>query len=186
VAKIAIQKSTCGRSCGVTENVAACADAGETWTAVDLHERLDRVAALLRHRLRPAVTVRREYGTVPPVECLPGQLDQVFVNVLANAIDAVGDAGTIVVRTSVTAAGAGEGPRAQVQISDSGPGVPAALQARLFEPFFTTKPEGQGTGLGLAVSYGIVERHGGTITLESPPGGGATVTIAIPLARTTE
>jgi signal transduction histidine kinase len=164
--------------------VFARADAGEIWTAVDLHERLDRVAALLRHRLPAAVTLRCEYGAVPPVECLPGQLDQVFVNVLANAIDAVGDAGTIVLRTGVAAGGAGEAARAQVQVSDSGPGIPAELQGRLFEPFFTTKPEGQGTGLGLAVSYGIVERHGGTIVVASPAaGGGTTVTIAIPLLR---
>ena len=167
--------------------VFARADRGETWAAVDLHERLERVLALLRHRLSPAVTLRRDYGAVPPVECLPGQLDQVFVNVLANAIDAVGPAGTIAVRTtcadSGTAGAAIDVPHALIEVADSGPGVAPALRGRLFEPFFTTKPEGQGTGLGLAISYGIVERHGGTIAIDSPPGGGATVTIALPLRR---
>jgi len=71
-----------------------------------------------------------------------------------------------------------------VEVVDSGPGIAPELRPRLFEPFFTTKPEGQGTGLGLAVSYGIVERHAGCIAIDSPPGGGATVSIALPLRRT--
>lgn len=157
--------------------VFARADRGETWTAVDLSERLDRVLSLLRHRLGAGVALRREHGSLPPVECLAGQLDQVFLNVLANAIDAVAGAGTIVVRTRLAP------PHAIVEVADDGPGIAPELRDRLFEPFFTTKPEGQGTGLGLAVSYGIVERHGGTIAIASPATGGTTVTIALPLCR---
>ena len=98
--------------------------------------------------------LRRDYGALPPVECLPGQLDQVFVNVLANAIDAVGSAGAIAIRTAAPRGDRGRrhrGPaRAGRRCADDGPGIAPALRARLFEPFFTTKPEGQGTGLGLA------------------------------------
>jgi signal transduction histidine kinase len=157
--------------------VFARADRGETWSVVDLRDRLERVLALLRHRLPAGVGLVREQRDLPPVECLAGQLDQVFLNVLANAIDAVGSHGTIVLRTRV------EGAQAVVEVTDSGPGIAPEVRDRLFEPFFTTKPEGQGTGLGLAVSYGIVERHGGAIRIASPPGGGATVTIAVPLRR---
>ena len=165
--------------------VFARADRGETWAAVDLQARLERVLVLLQHRLPPAVTLTREYAPLPPIECLPGQLDQVFVNVLANAIDAVAGGGAIVVRTRRGAPGATglAAPHALVQIADDGAGVDPAVRERVFEPFFTTKPEGQGTGLGLAVSYGIVERHGGAITLDSPAGGGTVVSIALPLQR---
>ena len=164
--------------------VFARADRGETWAAVDLHERLDRVVALLRHLLPAGVALRRDYAELPPIECLPGQLDQVFVNVLANAIDAVGETGAIAIRTALgEAGGAVDAAHVLVQIADSGGGIAAALVERVFEPFFTTKPEGQGTGLGLAVSYGIVERHGGTIAIDAPAAGGARVTIALPLRR---
>ena len=103
---------------------------------------------------------------------------------LANAIDAVGETGAIAIRTALgEAGGAVDAPHVLVQIADSGAGIAAALVERVFEPFFTTKPEGQGTGLGLAVSYGIVERHGGTIAIDAPAAGGARVTIALPLRR---
>lgn len=157
--------------------VFARADRGDSWAAADLQARLERVLVLLQHRLPATVTLYRDYAPLPPVECLPGQLDQVFVNVLANAIDAVAGGGTITIRTRLAA------PHALVQIADSGAGVDPALRERVFEPFFTTKPEGQGTGLGLAVSYGIVERHGGAITLDSPPGGGTVVSVVLPLQR---
>ncbi|MFN8642016.1 MAG: ATP-binding protein [Candidatus Binatia bacterium] len=155
--------------------VFARADRGESWASADLQARLERVLVLVHHRLSPAVVLRRDFAPLPPVECLPGQLDQVFVNVLANAIDAVAGAGTITLRTRLAP------PHALVQIADSGRGLDPALRARVFEPFFTTKAEGQGTGLGLAVSYGIVERHGGTIALDPAPGGGTVVTIRLPL-----
>ena len=157
----------------------------EAWVAVDLRERLERTLTLLRHRLT-GVRVLRDYGTVPAVECLPGQLDQVWLNLLANACDALGGGGTISVRTRVVAAPPGaacDGPHALVAIGDDGPGMEPALQARVFEPFFTTKPEGRGTGLGLSVSYGIVERHAGTIALESTPGRGSVFRVALPLRR---
>lgn len=164
----------------------ARSERAETWVCVDIAERLDRALALLRHRLPPAVALVRDYAELPAVECLAGQLDQVFVNVLANALDAVGGCGTIAVRLRA-APGAGPPTRRAshvlISISDDGPGIPPEAQERVFEPFFTTKPEGQGTGLGLSVSYGIVARHGGTIALQSTPGRGATFTIALPMRR---
>lgn len=164
----------------------ARADRGETWAEVDLHERLDRALALFRHRLAPGIAIERAYGALPAVACLPGQLDQVFVNLLGNALDALAGQGTIAVRTAVAAVAAGcaaPGPYALITVADSGPGMPADVAARIFEPFYTTKPEGQGTGLGLSVSFGIVERHGGAIRVDTAPGRGAAFTVAVPLRQ---
>jgi signal transduction histidine kinase len=151
----------------------------ESWTFVDLDERLDRALALLRHRLGPGVTLQRDYAKVPQVECLAGPLDQVFLNLLANAVDAVGERGTIGVHLRADESG----QWVLISISDDGPGIPLAVQSRVFEPFFTTKPEGRGTGLGLSVSFTIVERHAGTLSFESAPGRGTTFTAALPLRR---
>jgi two-component system NtrC family sensor kinase len=121
--------------------------------------------------------VERRFGDVPPVECIRSEMDQVFLNLLANAAQAIEGRGAI---TIVTRA---EDGMAVVEITDTGPGVPADLLDRVFDPFFTTKPVGEGTGLGLSISYEIVKKHGGTITGSSPPGGGARFTVSIPLAR---
>lgn len=160
----------------------ARADRPDTWTWIDLHERLDRTLALARPRLGGA-RIERHYGALPPVPCRAGELDQVWLNLLANAADAVRGQGTIAVHTTVAClAGTDGAPCAVVSVSDDGPGMPAEVRARVFEPFFTTKPEGAGTGLGLSVSYAIVERHGGHIALDSARGGtGTTVTVYLPL-----
>ncbi|MGH7790585.1 MAG: sensor histidine kinase [Candidatus Binatia bacterium] len=160
-------------------------DAAEAWGRIDLRERLERTLALLRHRLVD-VTVERDYSDVPPVEVVPGQIDQVLLNLIANALDAMAARGTLGVctRLEVDPPGAPHaGPHVVVRVRDTGAGIAPELQARVFDPFFTTKPEGRGTGLGLSVSYGIVERHGGHIGLESQPGRGTTFTVALPLAR---
>ncbi len=160
------------------------ADRPGGWGRVDVRERLDRTLALLRHRLTGEVSVVRDYGDVPPIECLPGQLDQVLLNVLANAVDAIGGRGTICVGTRLAhdpPAAPRAGPHAVVSVQDDGAGMAPDVCARVFDPFFTTKPEGQGTGLGLSVSFGIVERHGGTIAVESAPGDGTTFTLYLPL-----
>jgi len=155
------------------------------WSQIDLHERLDRTLALLRHRLAD-VAVERNYGEVPVLACIPGQLDQVWLNVLANAIDAVSGRGAIGVSTRIEIdppVAPRRGVHAVVCVRDDGPGMPPDVRARVFDPFFTTKPEGQGTGLGLSVSYGVVERHGGTIVVESAPGHGTTFTVYLPIAQ---
>jgi len=152
-------------------------DAEPACAPVDVGARIDSALALLRHRLGAAIAVRREGAPLPPIECRCGQIDQVLLNLLANAVDALPAGGTITVRTALL------GGRAAIAIGDDGRGIAPALRARVFEPFFTTKPEGQGTGLGLSVSYGIVERHGGTLSVDSTPGRGATFTITLPLRQ---
>jgi signal transduction histidine kinase len=147
------------------------------WQRIDLHEDIESSLTLLNHVLKDRVSVQRRYGDLPPVECIRSQIDQVFLNVLANAAQAIPGPGTITVETTR------EGEIAVVAISDTGPGIPADVLGRIFDPFFTTKPVGEGTGLGLSISYEIVKKHGGEIRASSTPGQGATFTIRIPIAR---
>jgi signal transduction histidine kinase len=121
------------------------------------------------------IVIVEAYGELPLVLCRPGELNQVFLNLLTNALQAIDGAGQIDVRS------AHEQNRITVTIHDSGSGMDAAILARLGEPFFTTKPVGTGTGLGLAVSFGIVERHGGGLRFESAPGRGTYAIVEIPL-----
>jgi CheY-like chemotaxis protein/anti-sigma regulatory factor (Ser/Thr protein kinase) len=114
---------------------------------------------------------------LPPIVADPARLTQAVANVLANAIEAIGEAGTVTVTTRVAD---GDGERAEVVISDDGPGIEAAILPRVFQPFVTTKTR-PGAGLGLAVAHGIVHAHGGDIRIDSRPGAGATVTISVPM-----
>lgn len=158
----------------------------ETWQMADLRKGLERTLALVRHRFGPDVTVQCDYGAVPEVECLPDQLDQVFLNLLLNAADAVGSKGRITVQTRLVVdppRAPQRGPHVAVAVRDDGVGIPAPDLGHVFDPFFTTKAVGKGTGLGLSVSYGIVGRHGGTIIVDSAPGRGSTFTVYIPLHR---
>jgi len=164
----------------------ARAEPSGTWSRVDLRERVERTLALLRHRLHGGVTVIRDYGALPPVECAPGQLDQVLLNIIANALDALGGRGTITIGMHAEddpVPAARPGPHVVLRVHDDGPGMTAEVRRRVFDPFFTTKPEGRGTGLGLSVSYGIVERHGGTIFVESALGQGTAFTVYLPLTQ---
>jgi signal transduction histidine kinase len=157
-----------------------------TWSRVDLRERVERTLALLRHRLHGGVTVIRDYRALPPLECAPGQLDQVLLNIIANALDAVGGRGIITIGMHAEedpVPAPHRGPHLVLRVHDDGPGMAAEVRGRVFDPFFTTKPEGQGTGLGLSVSYGIVERHGGTIVVQSAPGQGTAFTVYLPLTQ---
>ena len=144
---------------------------------VDLHEELESSLTLLNHLLKDRIAVRRQYGTVGSVECVRSQIDQVFLNVLANAAQAIKGPGEIAIETRR------DGPMAVIRIADTGPGIPPETLGRIFDPFFTTKPVGEGTGLGLSISYEIVAKHGGAIRAESPPGGGAVFTLRLPVAR---
>jgi len=141
---------------------------------VDLHEGLDMSLRLIEARWRDRITIHRDYGTLPAVECDAGQLNQVFVNLLANACDAIRDRGNIWVTTRA------EGDTVSVTIRDDGAGMPPEVMSRVFEPFFTTKDVGSGTGLGLAISHGVVTDHGGRIEVESTPAAGATFRIVLP------
>jgi signal transduction histidine kinase len=146
----------------------------------DLHEEIDRTIALMEPRLKNGIEVKREYGDIPQVRCYPGQLNQVFLNLLMNACDALDGqgGGAITIRSRRTDLGV------LLEFQDDGPGIPPDVLSRIFDPFFTTKPIGIGTGLGLSLSHGIVERHGGRFTAESPPGGGALFSIELPLDAT--
>jgi two-component system NtrC family sensor kinase len=149
----------------------------EAWQPVDLHEEIESSLTLLNHLLKDRVTVHRTLGELPPVECIRSQIDQVFLNLLANAAQAIPGPGEITVETRR------DGDTAVVIVRDTGTGIPAGIADRIFDPFFTTKPVGEGTGLGLSISYEIVKKHGGDITAASAPGGGAVFTVRLPLAR---
>jgi signal transduction histidine kinase len=162
-------------------------DEREVWRPTALHRSIDSTLGILSHRLKDRIAVHREFAKLPDVECHPGQLNQVFMNLLTNATDAIGDRrGSIWITTRLLPGAAcpgGTAPSVTISIRDDGPGIPAELQARIFEPFFTTKEVGQGTGLGLSVSYGIVERHGGTLAVESAPGRGSTFVVTLPVKQ---
>jgi signal transduction histidine kinase len=149
----------------------------DVWQSVDIHEEIESSLTLLNHLLKDRVSVHRKYGELPDVECIRSQMDQVFLNLLANAAQAIPGPGAITIETRR------DGPTAVIGIADTGPGIPPEIMGRLFDPFFTTKPVGEGTGLGLSISYEIVKKHGGEIRAESPPDGGAIFTVRIPLAR---
>ncbi len=133
---------------------------------VDVHEGLENTLVILRSALKAGITVRREYASnLPDIEAYGSELSQVWTNIIHNAIDALDGRGQITIRTHQ------EEDQVVVEIIDNGPGIPGDVKARLFEPFFTTKPLGQGTGLGLHISYNIVVmHHGGDIKVSSQPG----------------
>ncbi|TDB99892.1 cyclic nucleotide-binding domain-containing protein [Nonomuraea longispora] len=133
---------------------------------VDVHDLLDSTVAIFRGKIPPGVTVVTDYDrTLPLIPCYAGELNQVWTNLMHNALDAMGESGTLTIRTAY------DEDEAIVEIGDTGPGVPEAIRDRIFEPFFTTKTVGEGTGLGLDISYRIVAgRHGGEIKVRSEPG----------------
>ncbi len=165
---------------------------------VDIHEGIDSTLMILQNRLKPkseypAIQIVKDYGELPCIECYAGQLNQVFMNVLSNAIDALEDQNqqrspaeisahpstitiqTRLVHTNVVA----------IRITDNGPGIPEAVQKRLFDPFFTTKAVGKGTGMGMSISHQVItERHKGRLHCFSSPENGATFVIEIPIHQT--
>lgn len=143
----------------------------------DINEGLRSTLRIVRPLCQNRIEIREAYGDLPVIWCHPGQLNQVFLNVLINAVQAIPDSGTIWVSSELQA------DQVVVCLRDSGQGMDAQTLARLGEPFFTTKPVGAGTGLGLAVSFGIMERHRGRLRYESQPGQGTTVFIEIPAQR---
>ncbi len=143
--------------------------------SVNLHEGIDSTLTLVHHELRNRVTVKREYGDIPPVACHPNQLNQVLMNMLVNASHAIAGKGTITIRTYR------DGPMVKIQISDTGSGIAPEILPRIFDTGFTTKKAGVGTGLGLAISQKIIRDHRGRIDVESVVGQGTTFTISLPL-----
>jgi signal transduction histidine kinase len=141
---------------------------------VDLHDGLDVSIRLLEHRWRDRVTVHRDYGDLPLVECDAGQINQALVNILANAFDAIPERGNVWVSTRA------DDTDVTITIRDDGAGIPDDVRARIFDPFFTTKDVGAGTGLGLSITHGIVAAHGGRIEVESAPGAGTAFRVVLP------
>jgi signal transduction histidine kinase len=153
----------------------AHADTGH-WERADLHEVLQRALRIVTGAAGGALRVALEAAPVAPrVHCRPSQLEQVFMNLLVNAAQAVQGGGAITVRTGVG------GAAAWVEVEDTGPGIPQANLGRIFEPFYTTKPVGEGTGLGLSLAHGIVKAHGGHIEVRSVVGQGSTFRVTLPL-----
>jgi two-component system, NtrC family, sensor kinase len=149
------------------------------WQQADLHKGLDSTLNIASNEVKYVADVIKEYGELPEVECLPSQLNQVFLNMLINAAQAIrGKRGTITVRT-----GRVGGDHVFVEIADNGEGIPPESLKRIFDPFFTTKPVGKGTGLGLALSYGIIARHRGRIEVRSQPGEGTTFRTILPVKQ---
>jgi two-component system NtrC family sensor kinase len=142
---------------------------------VKLEESIESVITLLQYRLGDRIRLTRQYGGVNIISCYPGPLNQVIMNVLSNAIDAIEGDGEITIRTGR------EDGMCVIAIADTGRGMPPEVRERIFEPFFTTKPVGAGTGLGLSISYGIVQKHKGTLEVQSEPGNGTEVVIRVPV-----
>jgi len=147
----------------------------EQWAYADIHRGLDSTINILRNEIKHRAEVLREYGELPEVWCQPSQLNQVFLNLLANAAHAITGSGRITVRTRR------DGDSVVIEISDTGCGIPPENHKRIFDAFFTTKPVGKGTGLGLSISYGIMRKHGGRIELESRVGEGSTFRLVLPV-----
>jgi signal transduction histidine kinase len=140
----------------------------------DIHEGLDSTLVLLRNKYKERIQIEKNYGDIPEIECYPGQLNQVFMNILSNAIDAIKDKGTIMIETSKS------NGAIRISIKDTGRGIPKEIQSKIFEPFFTTKEVGKGTGMGLSITHGIIEKHSGTIEVKSEAGQGSEFVILIP------
>jgi two-component system, NtrC family, sensor kinase len=152
----------------------------------DIHEGIENTLLLLSNRIKNGIYIVKRYGKVPSVECYPSQLNQVFMNLLSNAMDALNEIDRLdkIITISTGVVRQNGGKFLKVTIADNGPGIPESIQDQIFNPFFTTKPVGQGTGLGLAISYKIVvDGHGGSIKIAQPKGGGTEFLIKIPIAN---
>ncbi|NEO18078.1 MAG: HAMP domain-containing protein [Moorea sp. SIO4A5] len=152
---------------------------------VNIHEGIDNTLVLLSNRLKPGIEVIKQYGDLPLVDCYPAQLNQVFMSILENALDAIEHKSvescpspvfTIRIQTELV-----DQNWVVIRIADNGPGIAAAIKDRIFDPFFTTKDPGKGTGLGLAISYQIITHHRGKIEVASEPGQGAEFVISLPI-----
>lgn len=148
------------------------------WQLADLHQGLESTLNIVWHELKYKAEVIKEFGVLPPIECLPTELNQVFMNLLVNAGHAIAERGTITIRTAATA------DEVSVEVADTGRGIAPEHLPRIFDPFFTTKSVGQGTGLGLSVSHGIVQKHHGRIEVASTPGMGTVFRIHLPIRQT--
>ncbi|MEM6837192.1 MAG: ATP-binding protein [Cyanobacteria bacterium P01_C01_bin.120] len=147
---------------------------------VDIHEGIDSTLVVLNHRLRQGVEVIKNYDLLPSIQCSPSQLNQVFTNIIVNALDAMFDANSqpkqLIINTCVQS-----DKHIQISFRDTGPGMAPETEAKIFDPFFTTKAVGKGTGLGMGICFKIIEQHQGTIAVETEVGKGTEFTITLPI-----
>ncbi|UMY64047.1 DAHL domain-containing protein [Pseudomonas sp. LS.1a] len=153
-------------------------DSSHDWQLADLHQGIESTLNIVASELRHKADLVKNYGALPKVECLPSQINQVIMNLLVNATQAMGaERGRITLRT-----GASDN-WVWIEVADNGCGIPAESLQKIFDPFYTTKPIGQGTGLGLSLSYGIIKRHGGEIRVDSEVGVGTTFRVELPIRQ---
>jgi len=154
--------------------------ASQEWVWANLHRGIDSTLNIVNNEIKYRAEVVQQYGDIPDVQCLPSEINQVVMNLLINAAQAItADRGTITIRT-------GRGTDAEsdtvwIEVEDTGSGIPKENISRVFDPFFTTKPVGKGTGLGLSLSYGIVQKHNGHIEVRSEPGVGTCFRVTLPI-----
>ena len=149
-------------------------------TMIHMGEAIDSSLAYLQPFFGERIVIHKNYGNCLYVSCSPGQMNQVFMNILKNAAEFIEGNGNVWIKTFK------EGEKIHVEIKDDGVGISQKNLSKVFDPFFTTKPVGSGTGLGLSLSYGIIEQHGGTITVESEEGKGTTFIITLPIQKRDE
>jgi len=154
-------------------------DANQEWQWANIHRGIDSTLNIISNEVKYKADIIKDYGVIPDIECLPSQLNQVIMNIVVNAAHAIGSQrGKITIRSGT------EGENIWLEISDTGSGIPAEILPRIFDPFFTTKPIGSGTGLGLSLSYGIIQKHRGHIEVDSEPNRGTTFRIKLPIRHT--
>ena len=160
-------------------------DSTPDWQYANLTQGLDSTLNIVQNEIKYHADVVKEYGDIPEIECLPSQLNQVFMNLMVNAAHAMeGPRGTITLRTGL---GTGEDVgKVWLEVADTGKGIPDDVKGRIFDPFFTTKPVGKGTGLGLSLAYGIIQKHHGRIEVESEVGMGTTFRVTLPIEHVEE
>ena len=153
-------------------------DGHQDWQWANLHAGIDSTLNIVSNEVKYKADVIKEYGAIPDIECQPSHINQVIMNIVMNGVHAiVGQRGRIVIRTGCDDADV------WIEIADNGTGIAPDIVSRIFDPFFTTKPIGSGTGLGLSLSYGIIQKHGGHIGVASTPGSGTTFRITLPIRR---
>jgi signal transduction histidine kinase len=154
------------------------ADTNQEWQWSDVQQEIESTLNIVANEIKYKADVIKDYATLPKIECLPSQINQVIMNLVVNAVQAMSaERGTIILR------GGTSGDRIWLEVADNGSGMSPETQQKIFDPFFTTKPIGKGTGLGLSLSYGIVQKHRGTITVSSEQGVGTTFRIELPIQQ---
>jgi two-component system, NtrC family, sensor kinase len=152
------------------------ADVNQDWQWANIHRGIDSTVNIVNNEVKYKADVIKEYGDIPDIECLPSELNQVILNLVVNAAHAInGKRGKITISTGT------EGDNIWIKVADNGSGIPKEVVPRIFDPFFTTKPIGSGTGLGLSLSYGIIQKHEGRIELDTELGRGTTFCITLPI-----